>query len=109
MSGPGLYLSTWEMESILNDTPHKSILAFGNQICHASTFLFKFLPAIFAFAYILKFFGQVNASISSRDKYCIEVVLRCLSVVGDGIWPHEPNDGGILATVMAAGFKGETI
>jgi nuclear pore complex protein Nup107 len=73
------------------------------------TFLFKFLPAIFAFAYILNFFGQVNVSISSRDKYCIEVVLRCLSVVGDGIWPHELNDGGILATVMAAGFKGETI
>ncbi|XP_059456624.1 nuclear pore complex protein NUP107 isoform X1 [Corylus avellana] len=48
---------------------------------------------------------MVNVSISSRDKYCIEVVLRCLSVVGDGIWPHELNDGGILATVMAAGFK----
>lgn len=50
---------------------------------------------------------MVNVSISLRDNYCIEVVLRCLAVVGDGIWPHEMNDGGILATVMAAGFKGE--
>lgn len=50
---------------------------------------------------------MVNVSISSRDNYCIEVVLRCLAVAGDGIGPHEMNDGGMLGTVMAAGFKGE--
>ncbi|KAJ7963320.1 Nuclear pore complex protein [Quillaja saponaria] len=49
----------------------------------------------------------VNVSVSSRDKYCIEVVLRCLAVKGDGLGPHELNDGGILGTVMAAGAKGE--
>lgn len=72
-------------------------------------FCLNFFLVYLPFAYILKFFWQVNVSISSRDKYCIEVVLRCLSVVGDGVWPHELNDGGILATVMAAGFKGETL
>ncbi|XP_057455040.1 nuclear pore complex protein NUP107 isoform X2 [Lotus japonicus] len=49
----------------------------------------------------------VNVSISSRDNYCIDVVLRCLAVAGDGIGPHDFNDGGILGTIMAAGFKGE--
>ncbi|KAI8027638.1 Nuclear pore complex protein NUP107 [Camellia lanceoleosa] len=28
---------------------------------------------------------------------------------GDGLGPHELNDGGILATVIAAGFKGELV
>ncbi|KAG6669049.1 nuclear pore complex protein NUP107 [Carya illinoinensis] len=50
---------------------------------------------------------MVNISISTRDNYCIEVVLRCLAVAGDGIGPQE--DGGILSTVMAAGFKGELL
>ncbi|KAL0424939.1 UNVERIFIED_CONTAM: Nuclear pore complex protein [Sesamum radiatum] len=50
---------------------------------------------------------MVNVSISSRDSSCIEVVLRCLAVDGDGLGPHDLNDGGILASVMAAGFKGE--
>lgn len=49
---------------------------------------------------------QVNVGVSAKDNYCIEVVLRCLAVDGDGLGPHEVNDGGILATVMAAGFKG---
>ncbi|PON43586.1 Nuclear pore protein [Parasponia andersonii] len=49
----------------------------------------------------------VNVSISPVDSYCIEVVLRCLAVAGDGLGPHELNDGGILGTIMAAGFKGE--
>ncbi len=62
---------------------------------------------IFGFAHILNFLGQVNVSVSSRDNYCIEVVLRCLAVAGDGIGPHELNDGGILGTIMAAGFKGK--
>ncbi|KAL0396956.1 UNVERIFIED_CONTAM: Nuclear pore complex protein [Sesamum calycinum] len=52
-------------------------------------------------------FLLVNVSISSRDSSCIEVVLRCLAVDGDGLGPHDLNDGGILASVMAAGFKGE--
>ncbi|KAL0429947.1 UNVERIFIED_CONTAM: Nuclear pore complex protein [Sesamum radiatum] len=30
-----------------------------------------------------------------------------LGVDGDGLGPHDLNDGGILASVMAAGFKGE--
>ncbi|OVA11455.1 Nuclear pore protein 84/107 [Macleaya cordata] len=48
---------------------------------------------------------MVNVSISAKDSYCIEVVLRCLAVDGDGIGRHDINDGGVLATVMAAGFK----
>ncbi|CAL5381156.1 unnamed protein product [Camellia sinensis] len=51
---------------------------------------------------------MVSVSISSTDNYCIEVVLRCLATDGDGLGPHELNDGGILATVIAAGFKGIT-
>ncbi|KAL5160669.1 Nuclear pore complex protein NUP107 [Glycine soja] len=50
---------------------------------------------------------MVNVSISSRDSYCIDVVLRCLAIAGDGLEPHDLNDGGILGTIMAAGFKGE--
>lgn len=48
----------------------------------------------------------MNVSISSRDNYCIEIVLRCLAVPGDGLGTHELNDGGILGSIMAAGFKG---
>ncbi|KAG4379567.1 hypothetical protein AAZX31_16G009300 [Glycine max] len=48
----------------------------------------------------------VNVSISSRDSYCIDVVLRCLAITDDGLEPHHLNDGGILGTIMAAGFKG---
>lgn len=40
------------------------------------------------------------------DNSCIEVALRCLAVEGDGLGPHDVNDGGILANVVAAGFKG---
>ncbi|PQM40473.1 nuclear pore complex protein NUP107 isoform X2 [Prunus yedoensis var. nudiflora] len=46
---------------------------------------------------------------SSKDNYCVEVVLRCLAVAGDGLGQQEYNDGGILSTVMAAGFKGELL
>ncbi|KAA8541609.1 hypothetical protein F0562_022761 [Nyssa sinensis] len=52
---------------------------------------------------------MVNVSISARDSYCIEVVLRCLATEGDGLGLHELNDGGVLATVIAAGFKGELV
>ncbi|KAL7113980.1 hypothetical protein ACP275_04G093000 [Erythranthe tilingii] len=50
---------------------------------------------------------MVNVSISSKDSSCIEVALRCSAMEGDGLGPHDLNDGGILANVMAAGFKGE--
>ncbi|KAL8537837.1 hypothetical protein ACS0TY_012827 [Phlomoides rotata] len=50
---------------------------------------------------------MVNVAISLRDSSCIEVALRCLAVEGDGLGPHDLNDGGILANVLAAGFKGE--
>lgn len=49
----------------------------------------------------------VDVKISPSNNFCVEVILRCLAVEGDGLGPHELNDGGILATVMAAGFKGE--
>lgn len=52
---------------------------------------------------------QVNIAISSKDNYCIDVVLRCMAVEGDGLGVHDLNDGGILASVMAAGFKGEIL
>ncbi|KAK4851211.1 hypothetical protein QYF36_013325 [Acer negundo] len=52
---------------------------------------------------------MVNVSISSRNDYCIEVVLRCSAVEGDGLGTHDLNDGGLLGTVMAAGFKGELV
>ncbi|KAK2353328.1 nuclear pore complex protein [Trifolium repens] len=50
---------------------------------------------------------MVKVSISSRDNYCIDIVLRCLAIFGDGLGPHDINDGGILSTILAAGFKGE--
>ncbi|WZZ62261.1 hypothetical protein YC2023_062368 [Brassica napus] len=43
----------------------------------------------------------VNVSISSRDSYCIEVVLRCLATEGDGLGPHNANDGGELTRFQA--------
>ncbi|KAJ4958550.1 hypothetical protein NE237_025661 [Protea cynaroides] len=52
---------------------------------------------------------MVSVKVSARDNYCVEVVLRSLAVEGDGLGPHESNDGGVLATVMAAGFKGELV
>ncbi|CAL5381112.1 unnamed protein product [Camellia sinensis] len=52
---------------------------------------------------------MVSVSISLTDNCCIEVVLRGLAADGDGLGPHELNDGGILATVIAAGFKGELV
>lgn len=49
---------------------------------------------------------QANVAIFPGDNSCIEVVLRCMAAEGDGLGPHDLNDGGILATIMAAGFKG---
>ncbi|KAF8666001.1 hypothetical protein HU200_054090 [Digitaria exilis] len=50
---------------------------------------------------------QVDIQVSPRDPFCIEVALRCLAAEGDGYGLHEANDGGLLAAIMAAGFKGE--
>ncbi|KAG0461712.1 hypothetical protein HPP92_022009 [Vanilla planifolia] len=50
---------------------------------------------------------MVNVSSSVTNNYCVEVKLRCLTMEGDGFGVHESNDGGLLARVMAAGFKGE--
>jgi len=44
--------------------------------------------------------------VSSRDPCCIEVALCCLAAEGDGYGLHETSDGGLLAAIMAAGFKG---
>ncbi|KAF5192752.1 Nuclear pore complex protein [Thalictrum thalictroides] len=52
---------------------------------------------------------MANVSISTTDNFCIEVLLRCLAVEGDGLGRHELNDGGVLATIMATGFKGELV
>ena len=48
----------------------------------------------------------MNVTILPRDNYCIEIVLRCLAVEGDGLGSYQVNDGGVLGTVMAASFKG---
>ncbi|KAJ6827274.1 vicilin-like seed storage protein [Iris pallida] len=56
---------------------------------------------------VLKRKLMVNVAVSSGDKYCLEVALRCIAEDGDGLGLNEANDGGLLATVMAAGFKGE--
>jgi len=40
------------------------------------------------------------------DENCINFVLRCSAVKGDGIGPCTAEDGGLLASVIAAAFKG---
>lgn len=50
---------------------------------------------------------KVDVQVSSKDPCCIDVALRCLAAEGDGYGLHETNDGGLLAAIMAAGFKGE--
>lgn len=52
---------------------------------------------------------MVNVSVSAKDPCCIEVVLRCLATEGDGIGQHKLKNGGVLASVLAAGFKGELV
>ncbi|XP_057535635.1 nuclear pore complex protein NUP107 isoform X2 [Amaranthus tricolor] len=49
----------------------------------------------------------VDVKVSPKNNFCVDVTLRCLAVEGDGLGPHELNDGGVLASVMATGFKGE--
>jgi nuclear pore complex protein Nup107 len=48
----------------------------------------------------------VDVQVSSKDPYFIEVALCCLAAEGDGYGLHEANDGGLLAVIMAAEFKG---
>lgn len=50
---------------------------------------------------------SVDISICTGDEYCINVFLRCTALEGDGIGPCTAEDGGLLASVMAAAFKGE--
>ncbi|KAI4355403.1 hypothetical protein L6164_004182 [Bauhinia variegata] len=85
-------------------------LPSGECLCPDATVCTTLMDALYASAgheVLLSRQLKVNVSISSRDNYCIEVVLRCLAVIGDGLGPHIPDDGGILSNIMAAGFKGE--
>ncbi|XP_057746155.1 nuclear pore complex protein NUP107 [Arachis stenosperma] len=85
-------------------------LPSGDCLCPDATVCTTLTSALYSSAgheVILSRQLMVNVSISSRDKYCIDVVLRCLAIAGDGLGPHNLNDGGILGTIMAAGFKGE--
>ncbi|KAF7814004.1 nuclear pore complex protein NUP107 [Senna tora] len=85
-------------------------LPSGECLCPDATVCTTLMSALYSSAgqeVVLSRQLMVNVSVSSRDNYCIEVVLRCLAVAGDGLGPHELNDGGLLGTIMAAGFKGE--
>ncbi|KAJ1401092.1 Nuclear pore protein [Sesbania bispinosa] len=85
-------------------------LPSGECLCPDATVCTTLMSALYSSAgdeVVLNRQLMVNVSISSRDNYCIDVVLRCLAIAGDGLGPHDLNDGGILGTIMAAGFKGE--
>ncbi|KAI8026376.1 Nuclear pore complex protein NUP107 [Camellia lanceoleosa] len=87
-------------------------LPSGECMCPDATLCATLLSALYSSVseeVVLNRQLMVSVSISSTDNYCIEVVLRCLATDGDGLGPHELNDGGILATVIAAGFKGELV
>ncbi|KAH9625255.1 hypothetical protein KSS87_022165 [Heliosperma pusillum] len=49
----------------------------------------------------------VDVKMCAKDNFSVEVILRCQAVEGDGLGHHEHSDGGILASVIASGFKGE--
>ncbi|CAL5379514.1 unnamed protein product [Camellia sinensis] len=85
-------------------------LPSGECMCPDATLCATLLSALYSSVseeVVLNRQLMVSVSISSADNYCIEVVLCCLATDGDGLGPHALNDGGILATVIAAGFKGE--
>ncbi|CAL5381076.1 unnamed protein product [Camellia sinensis] len=87
-------------------------LPSGECMCPDATLCATLLSALYSSVsedVVLNRQLMVSVSISSTDNYCIEVVLRCLATDGDGLGPHGLNDGGILATVIAAGFKGELV
>ncbi|KAK2633920.1 hypothetical protein Ddye_028712 [Dipteronia dyeriana] len=48
-------------------------------------------------------YGIQTFGISSRNDYCIEVVLRCSAVEGDGLGTHDINDGDL--TFLALLFQ----
>ncbi|OMO70579.1 Nuclear pore complex protein [Corchorus capsularis] len=85
-------------------------LPSGESMCPDATVCAALMSALYSSVteeVVLERQLKVNVSISSRDSYSIEVVLRCLAVEGDGIGSHILNDGGLLGAVVAAGFKGE--
>ncbi|GLU14214.1 hypothetical protein SLE2022_307970 [Rubroshorea leprosula] len=87
-------------------------LPSGECICPDATVCAALMSALYSSVseeVVLNRQLMVNVSISSRDNYCIEVVLRCLAVEGDGIGSHILSDGGLLGAIMAAGFKGELV
>ncbi|KAF8379915.1 hypothetical protein HHK36_027380 [Tetracentron sinense] len=87
-------------------------LPSGECICPDATLCTALMSALYSSVseeLVLNRQLMVNVTISARDNHCVEVILRCLAVEGDGIGPHEINDGGVLGTVMAAGFKGELV
>ncbi|KAK1319501.1 hypothetical protein QJS10_CPB04g01384 [Acorus calamus] len=77
----------------------------GSSLESPAAYIVKGLCRICCLPEIILRWMQVNVSPSTRDDNCFEVVLRCLAVNGDRLGLHESNDGGLLATVMAAGFK----
>lgn len=104
-----LYEST---ENIYLELHATAILCLpsGESLCPDATLCTALTSALYSSASeedVLKRQLMVIVSISSRDNYTLEVALRCLAVNGDGFGVHEANDGGLLATVIAAGFKGE--
>ncbi|KAF5951308.1 hypothetical protein HYC85_009252 [Camellia sinensis] len=87
-------------------------LPSGECMCPDATLCATLMSALYSSVseeVVLNRQRMVSVSISSTDNYCIEVVLRGLATDGDGLGPHELNDGSILATVIAAGFKGELV
>ncbi|XP_047340938.1 nuclear pore complex protein NUP107 [Impatiens glandulifera] len=84
----------------------------GERLCPDATVCATLMSALYSSVTeeeVLSRQLMVNATISTRDSYCIEVVLRCKAIDGDGHGLHELNDGGLLANVLAAGFKGELV
>lgn len=85
-------------------------LPSGECMCPDATICAALMSALYSSVgeeVVLKRELMVNVAVSSKDNYCIEVVLRCLAVEGDGLGPNEQDDGGVLGAIMAAGFKGE--
>ncbi|XP_019460751.1 PREDICTED: nuclear pore complex protein NUP107 [Lupinus angustifolius] len=85
-------------------------LPSGECLCPDATVCTTLMSALYSSAgeeVVLSRQLMINVSISSRDNYCIDVVLRCVAIADDGLGPNDLNNGGILGTIMAAGFKGE--
>ncbi|KAK4267210.1 hypothetical protein QN277_024022 [Acacia crassicarpa] len=72
-------------------------LPSGECLCPDATVCTTLMSALYSSAgqeVVLSRQLMVNVSMSPKDNYCIEVVLRCLALAGDGLGPHELNDGG---------------